>query len=104
MIEWEKALAIAERTDEKNMRIDLHGRLASVYLQRGNYPQSIAHLDSALQLAVDSEDLLQHAQLKRQLGTAYLAGGHIEEARKQLEGALKLAEQDRQSSSPGRRL
>ncbi|MGB5338461.1 MAG: CHAT domain-containing protein, partial [Gammaproteobacteria bacterium] len=91
--EWEKALASAERTDNKNMRIDLHGRLASVYLQRGKYPQSIAHLDSALQLAVDSEDLLQYAQLKRQLDTVYLAGGHIEEARKQLEGALKLAKQ-----------
>ncbi|MGB5605995.1 MAG: tetratricopeptide repeat protein, partial [Gammaproteobacteria bacterium] len=75
------------------MRIDLHGRLASVYLQRGRYPQSIAHLDSALQLAVDSEDPLRYAQLKRQLGTVYLAGGHIEEARIQLEGALKLAKQ-----------
>jgi len=79
----ERAVGAAQQAEHLNESLpEVHLALGSAYSVTGKYPQAIAELDRALQLAPNSDEAY------RRLGDAYFAEGHKDEAFRALQKAV----------------
>jgi tetratricopeptide (TPR) repeat protein len=86
-----RALEFAPELQARDLR-DLHHSLSEVYYIQDRYPQSIAHLETALEFARQYGDPLELAQLQTRLGLLRLETGEYGRAQTLLQQTLDALE------------
>jgi tetratricopeptide (TPR) repeat protein len=86
-----QALEFAPSLEARDLR-DLHHHLSEVYYIQDRYPQSIKHLELALEFARRYGDALELAQLQTRLGLLRLETGEYEQAQTLLQNTLDALE------------
>jgi tetratricopeptide (TPR) repeat protein len=86
-----QALEFAPELQARDLR-DLHHSLSEVYYVQDRYPQSIKHLELALEFAREYGNPLELAQLQTRLGLVRLETGEYEQAQTLLQQTLDVLE------------
>lgn len=86
----EKYNTLKKMTDDKEIKIDLYGKIADIYRETGNYEKSLENIDKGLDIAYEHNEL--RSELLKSKGWTLIRQGDYEEAEKVLEKGKELAE------------
>ncbi len=86
----EKYNTLKKMTDDKEIKIDLYGKIAEIYRETGNYEKSLENIDKGLDIASEHNEL--RSELLKGKGWTLIRQGDYEEAEKVLEKGKELAE------------
>jgi putative two-component system response regulator len=100
LITARRAVALAKRLENENLRARALTTLGTLYLEAGTYPDTVSTLTAALDAARAAGDRFQEVQILGNLGVAHQYAGHFGAAVPCYERAVELAEAHGIGASP----